>query len=342
MNRTATPPLSAILAPVTACLALAGCVKRAETIKVEPDGTVELHVAFIGDPEDVRDGDAVLNDAGSWTVEDKTRAKKDGGEELARVATLTIPPGREIPTHYAGGDAELAELALTMSTSLRTEERPDGAYYHFRRVYHRRPWARIAYFRHKLMDEPLEELDGGELDELSKPDQEKVAHALVSFETLKTIVLAEVAAEALDPPLHQDDWLGIHQAIKDVFGEIGTDRVLELLQMDGDEAEAEIEREVQQVNALIERRTRQILARRDPSGVLGQDFMDGLDRERQRQSISEDLQDEDLTVNVQLPGRLLGHNGDTVEEGMVQWKFGCDAFNDRDHVLLATSVLTDR
>ena len=65
-----------------------------------------------------------------------------------------------------------------------------------------------------------------------------------------------------------------------------------------------------------------------------------LDQQRLGHSISEDLQDEAWEVYLELPGRLIGHNGDTIEDGMVKWEFGGNALCDRDQVLMATSVVS--
>ncbi|MCP4251632.1 MAG: hypothetical protein GY778_31730 [bacterium] len=337
--------------PVIGCLLLTalagagyGCIKRSETIRVEPDGTMHLLVEFEGDLDDVRQGGALLNDPGPWTVEDKIVTKEEGKQEIHRRASLILPPGVEVPTDYAGRDEELSEVALKFSTSLDIERRPDGTYYHFKRVYRRRDWARIAYFRRKFVDESLEKLEDRKIEDLNADERDQIARDLVGFEMIKTVVMAEAAAASIKPALRQDDWLAMHQAIQDVFRQVETDRVIELLQMEGDEAKEQIDLEVGKINARIKDRIDRILTERDLAGGLGEAFWAAVDRQRRLHAVTEDLQDEGYEVRLQLPGRIVGHNSlvGIHDGGVVEWEFECDALNDRDQVLLATSVVERR
>ena len=322
-------------------LAVLGCLERDETITIEPDGTAHLLVVFKGNPDDVRTGDAMLEDPGQWEVKDRIEEDDDGDEDLTRTATLTVPAGGEFPTHFAGDDTELADLCLAMSTSLEIEERPDGTYYHFRRVYHRRDWARIDYFRRKFVEDSLKKLEEEDFAELDGTGQRQIARDLLDLEGLKTLVLAEAAAKAVEPPLRQDDRLAIHQVIAGVFREVDADRIVKILLLGDDHRDAEIARGVQEVKDELERKINEILFERDPAGTLGRVFMDQFERERRRYAISEDLADEHWKVVVELPGRILGHNSLACDsdDGEVKWEFDGDALYDRDEVLLATSVV---
>ncbi len=340
MFRLAATKVAWATAAAVVVAGLSGCLKRTETIEIEPDGAVHLTVVFEGDPPDVGDGDAVLEDRGSWQVTDEILTKEDGKQELTRTARLEIPAGGRFPTDYAGGDAELAKVALQTSTSLRIEERPEGIYYHFKRVYHRRDWARIAYFRHKLLEEGFDDLDEREPAELSDEERSRLAEALVSFEGVKTLVLAEAAANAMEPPLRQDDWLAIHQGIVDVFEHIDKEDVAYLLALEGKEAEATIAETVADVNERIERRVAAALGAADPTGAAKGAFLVHFERERRRFAVTEDLQDEAWEVKVKLPGRLVGPNmGGELDGNVVTWEFDGASLNDRDQVLLATSVV---
>ena len=318
-----------------------GCVKRQETIRVEPDGTMHLLVEFDGDLDDVRQGGAMLNDAGPWTVEDQVVTNEEGDQEMHRRASLVLPPGAEVPTDYAGDDEKLSEVALKFSTSLDIEQRPDGTYYHFRRVYQRRDWARIAYFRQKFVDDSLEKLEDRKIEDLNATEREQIARALVEFEMIKNVVLAEAAVASIKPAVRQIDWLAMHRAIQDVFRQLETDRVIELLQMEGDEAQDQIELEVEKINAGIEVGINRILTERDPGGGLVQTFQAAVDHQRRLRAVTKDLQDEGFEVRLQLPGRIVGHNSliGINDDGLVEWEFDGDALNDRDQVLLATSFV---
>lgn len=322
-------------------VATPACLNRKEAIKVAPDGTIHLQVEFEGDPEDINSGDAMLADPGPWSVNDEIETDDDGDQTLTRTATLTVPPGQDIPTNFAGDDDDLAELALNFETSLRIEERPEGTYYHFKRVYHRRDWSHIHYFRRKFMEEELKKLEDTDFSELSEQDRGHVADALISFEAIKVLMLGQEAAEALEGTLPQEDWLAVHLGICEVFEELDRQLVADLLQLEGEEAEAEIAAAVEEVNEKLEARMEAALNRRDPSGRTHQIFKDQFERERRRYAITEDLQDETIEVVVELPGVLVGHNSleRDIEGGPVLWRFEGDSLNDRDVVLLATSVL---
>ncbi len=340
--RTTLLSLAAMLG--LAVLPPTGCVKRTETIKIAPDGTAQLEVVFEGDPKDVYEGDAMLAASGPWTVADQTEVDDEGKETLTRTGALTVMPGHDFPTHYAGDDADLAELALDFSTSLRIEDRPDGTYYHFERVYHSRSWASIDYFRHKFLEDGLKKIEGKDPSEMTDQDRQTVANALVSFEGIKTLVLAEAAAAALDQPLAQEDWLAVHQGIRQVFEEVDTDRIAKLLELEGDEGATEISATVEEIKARLEVAIERVLDDRDPTGATASAFIEQFERQRQRRAITEDLQDENWEVVLQLPGRIIGHNSlnHDPEGGVIQWEFDGDALNDRDQVLLATSVLKHR
>jgi len=323
---------------------LTGCVKRTETIRVDPAGAMHLEVVFVGDPDDIRDGDAMLNDPGAWAVKDELRSKNDNGDqELVRTATLDVPAGAEVPSDYAGGDADLGELALNFTTTLQVERRPDGTYYHFKRVYHRRDWARIDYFRRKFLDEPLKKLEGKDQSELTDAERREVAQALVDFEAVKALTLAQAAADAMEYTLSQDEVLAIHRAITDVFKQVGAEHVAAILQMDDDQSGQEIERQAQQVNASIEASVAQVFAERPAGAARSEAFRAQLEGQRRRHANSEDIQDESWEVVVQLPGRIVGHNSlnGTPDGSTIKWEFDGAALNDRDEVLMATSVVRE-
>jgi len=158
-QRTAGRSSAATMLAVGLMAVAPGCIKRSETIRIEPDGSAHLRVVFDGDPDDISEGDAMLNEPGPWSVKDTVELKDDGSEKLIRAATLTVQPGEKLPEQYCPGDSDLSDVALTMPTSLLIEERPDGTYYHFKRVYQRRDWARVDYFRQELSKD-LETVQG--------------------------------------------------------------------------------------------------------------------------------------------------------------------------------------
>jgi hypothetical protein len=319
-----------------------GCVERTETIRIEPGGTAHLRVVFKGDPDDIRTGDALLNEPGPWSVTDTVEPQDDGSKKLIRTATLVVPAGAKWPEQYCPDGSDLSGLALAMPTALRIEERPDGTYYHFKRVYERRDWARVDYFRRTLVEPAAEAFQGKQKEDVTPQQRENLARGLVQYEKAKTLVLAQAANEALHPGLKQDQWLVLRQAIADVYDRIGVERVVEILQMEDKQAGEEIQRLVNKVSAQVHQAIGQTLAAADATGALGRRFAEQFEIERRRQSISEDLQDEHWEVSLELPGRLVGHNGDSVKGNVVIWKFGGNALCDRDEILMAISVVERR
>lgn len=321
---------------------MSGCIERTETIHVEPDGTVYLQVVFRGDPDDIRTGDALLSQPGPWSVVDTVQLQDDGSEKLIRTATLTIKPGERLPDQYCPENSDLSGVALSMPTFLRIEEKSDGTYYHFRRDYERRDWACINYFRRKLVEHELEAIQGKKLADVPAEQRESLVRGLVEYEKAKVIGLAWAANETLYPQLEQDQWLVLRQGLDDVYNRIDIKRIVEILQMKDQQAGEEIRPLTEEISLQIHRVISQTLSEVDATGLRGQRFVEQFEIERQRHMISEDLQDESWQVSVQLPGRLVGHNGDYVEGNVVIWKFAGDAINDRDQTLMATSVVAKK
>lgn len=321
---------------------MSGCIERTETIRVEPDGTVYLQVVFRGDPDDIQTGDALLSEPGPWSIVDTVQLQDDGSEKLVRTATLTVKPGERLPDQYCPENSDLSGVALSMPTFLRIEEKSDGTYYHFRRDYERRDWACIDYFRRKLVEHELEAIQGKKLADVPAEQRESLTRGLVEYEKAKVIELAWAANETLYPQLEQDQWLVLRQGIDDVYNRIDIKRIVEILQMKDQQAGEEIRHLADEISLQIHRVISQTLSEVDATGLLGQQFVEQFEIERRRRMISEDLQDESWQVSVQLPGRLVGHNGDYVEGNVVIWKFAGDAINDRDQTLMATSVVAKK
>lgn len=332
-----------LAAVVTAGALVTGCVKRSETISVAPDGSAKITVEFEAKADEFGNGAAMLDDPGPWKVSEKEQIGENEELEITRTGTLQVPAGGSFPTHYAGGDRGKAELDLHLMTEVWAEQREDGLYYHFRRTYQPRRWARIEYYRQTYLKDAFEKLEDTPSEELTNKDREDIAQALLTFEAVKLIKFAEAAAEAVDPPFSQDAFLGIHGRMASMFEEFEDGRVQKILLMADEEAEAAIADMVQEVNDRIYTIAREVLAKFDPSGLLAKDYLEQLERERQRYTITEDLQDETFEVIVELPGKIVGHNsiGNDPDGGEIRFEFQGDALNDREVVLMASSVVSE-
>ncbi|MFQ5491056.1 MAG: hypothetical protein ACE5GE_10070 [Phycisphaerae bacterium] len=339
MNTTSIRTGLALSGWLSACV-IGGCVKRTETIRVEPAGAVHFKSVFEGDVDDVRNGDPLLADPGPWSVSEKVEVDDKGKETLIRTAQLTVEPGGELPSRYCADDDGVARWALEMPTSLRVEPRADGVYYHFKRIYRRRNWAFIDYYGREFVEEEVKALENTEFADLEPTKQRSIVRALIGFEAVKTQALADATADQLGPSLRQDQRLAVHQGIATVFEAIPTERIIDALQMDDEQADQAISAEVQRVHGKIKEMIESVLDQADPSGRTAQAFLAELDQQRLGYSITQDIQDDAWEVYLELPGRLLGHNGDGVKDGAVKWEFGGSALCDRDQVLMATSIVT--
>ena len=148
-------------------VALTGCVKRKETIKVADDGGVTARIEFEADAlAELTEGDALPSPQAGWSVDRKTQVDDDGDETHIFLAEKAFPPGTELPACYADPDDPDAGLYLRFPTTLTIEERSDGTYYHFHRSYPvRRNWAHLEAISVELLEE---------IDEcLPDPDEDK-------------------------------------------------------------------------------------------------------------------------------------------------------------------------
>jgi hypothetical protein len=324
---------------------LPGCVKRTETITVNKDGSVKLEVKVEGDRADMESGAPPLGRAHGWEFDEKIEKQDDDKENIIRTVRTTIPPGRPIPAAYPTNDPEGEALALQHPTTVTIERRADGTYYHFRRVFEARPWAYLNYYHQVLIEEPLERSGDKSPDELSPEKKQELVQNIIHLEGMKHLTHARRAALAIDPPMRQDHWVRIHAAVKEALDEVDTELVLELLEQswseeDSDDAVAgELTKLADQLNERITDAVRKTLLHLGMSKRYVAAFGDAIAEEKRRFAITEDYGDEKWDVYLSMPGRLIGHNGDSIDEGKIKWSIDGKGFYDREVELLATSVV---
>ena len=329
-----------ILVPVL----LSGCVERKEFITVKQDGSVTLRIAVSGDPEDMESGAPALARARGWQFNEKREKDDEDKETITRTAETTVGPNEKIPTTDPTGDPEGEALALRHPTDLTLERRRDGVYYHFRRVYEARPWAYINYWRQVLIEEPLER--GGDVppEELADVKKQELVQNIIHFEGLKHLAIARRAAESLHPPLAQDRWLQIHQAVMKTLEAVDTDQVLELLEaqyeeseegMDGDRLAELAGRLNEQIQDAVYSTLRDLSLSRRYIAV----FQQAVAGEARAFAITEDYGHEYWEVLVAMPGRIVAHNGRLTDDDSIEWGFHGRALYDRDIEMMVTSVV---
>lgn len=328
---------------VLALLGLSGCLERKEKIKVQRDGGVEFQLQLEGDPGDFAAGDALPENHGGWQTHDETVKDDDGKEKQRREAKLRVPAGGELPDSFAAKDEPLYAAALKFPTTLRVERRADGTYYHFKRVYRGREQARYEYYRKALekIDSPVkrvQELAGKDPSELSDAERATLVNALRMLESLKMVEYVRGGTEALGDQWPQHYGLKLRQAALDTFERADVGPVLARLQEPpGPERDAAIDEFGKHLIETARKRLRETLRKLDVPAAQIEAFDAGYEREEQRRAVTEDLGDERWEVRLELPGELVAHNGDAIEDGNVVWIFDGEALMDRDVVLMATS-----
>lgn len=211
------------------CLLLTGCLKREETITVEPDGSVAIEVATATDNRDeLKPGRTPVAAAG-WAVREKVE-QRNNKTEYHVIATQRFAPGAELPQR--DGDPADPNYAhyVAFPTTVTREQRPEGTVYHFRRVYRARPWLFVAGVEKRDGAEDVEKTLQQEPAQITAEQWEQVVRFNAQTEALKKLALARPAALRMNPPLPQDQWLRIHQAVIDAAQAVDAPGLVALLQ----------------------------------------------------------------------------------------------------------------
>lgn len=324
-----------------------GCVKRAETITVHKDGSVRLEIKVEGDRADMESGAPAIARAPGWKFAERLEKDDEGKETVIRTASTTIPPRGTIPATYPTNDPEGEAMAVQHPTTLIIERRADGTYYHFRRVFEARPWAYLNYYQQKLIEEPLEQAGDTPPEEFSPEKKRELVQNIIRLEAMKHLTHARRVALSLDPPMRQDYWVQIYQAVQDTLERVDTDDVLKLLDasLGADESDEAVDEQLtelaDELNKQFTDAIRKELLRLGMSGRYATAFGESIEEENRRFAITEDYGDELWGVYLSMPGRLVGHNGDRVRKGKIEWSLDGKGFYDRQVELLATSVVTN-
>ncbi|MBX3358044.1 MAG: hypothetical protein KF745_06425 [Phycisphaeraceae bacterium] len=327
-------------------LVMAGCLERRETIRVQPDGAVMFSGEFVGDPADFRgDGDA-LPEAGvaGWAVsqvEDKDK-DKDGKPRITRTASLTVPPGRPLPSTYLAVEDPRASIVLQFPTELLAERRADGTYYQLRRVYQRRADAPYTYEQRRLENNPSSKrLLTADADTLTDMERSELLALMKKVELSKQLqgVMAGIRAIGLGA---QDRGLSVYAAAERYVAGYDTAPIAALLsQPKSEQRDTSI---VQVAEDFTNGLHGAMMKALESSGLSAEQrglFKAAVRLEHDRRAVTEDLSDERWEVRVEMPGEVIGHNGGRTEGSAVVWEFEALAIMDRDQEILVSSVVRD-
>lgn len=316
-----------------ASLTLTGCLEREERITVEPDGGATITIRITGDKSDFENGDAMPSADGGWKlVSSPDPAKPDG---IDVTASQSFAPSGLPGTFATTADAK--SISLRFPTEVWIEDRPDGRYYQFRRIYQKRTDAPYTLARRemqrdpktaKLLDEPPEQLTVEQRTKLI--DEFKASEV----EKQHQFILAGMAAIPNQP---QDSGLRILTAATAGANTLDTTAALKLLaEPPSKERDATIEKTANDFFASVKRAIDEAIENERLPPETKRAFLNAMAHERADREITEDLSDESFKVELALPGEVIVSNGTATDSG-VSWSFDGYALMDRDQILMATS-----
>jgi hypothetical protein len=336
-NRLVTGCVIAVLGLVIGT----GCPGRKEVIKIAGDGTVTMHLTYSGTAAEIGRFDALPSARTGWDVS-KT-VKTDGDEEEHIVeAKQAFAPGAALPSQLVADDEPDADLCLEFPTSLWTEERADGVYYRFHRVYVPRRWAYVEYWRNWCFGDDTDKLVGKPREELTLEEKVKIAQAFACAEALHRLELALVALEEFAPDLPPEYPLLARQAAIQFYEDMDIDETIARCeQAPEDERQECFNREAERI--LAEGHAAFVQSLLTDAGLSALDiarFEDAFERAQKYYEITSELGGHFFEIEVSMPGELIAHNGEVDESDdgdTVEWSFQGDAFRDRPHELIAIS-----
>ncbi len=332
--------VTTLLVPAIIALAAFGCVKRKETITVKPDGSMHWWIEVEGDREDMENGAPALAKADGWVFKERVEKGDDDKQKVYREAVVTIPAGQPIPSTYPTADAEGEALAMRHATTVTVERTADGTLYHFKRVCEPRPSAFVDVWWNSVYED-YRDVDP---DDMSESEARKFVDALVEVERHKQQGLIRRALRNSKQSWPQLLLLDVLGRADSILRDVDTDEILHLLvtaeddSTDDSDPLAEIAQRVdEQIDAAVDDALRNAnLSKADVRAFNRQ-----LKSERRRYAITEDYHDDGWEISVEMPGEILGHNGDKIENGRVVWERNGEHFYDRVVEMLVTSRVSD-
>ena len=332
---------STLFCGLLASLISTGCLERKETISVRPNGMSRIEIEISGDTSDIDGPDALPTRELGWRIEREDQTTDDGKEKTTLVARRQLNADDEWPDSFAAPDDAQYDAALRFPTSLTIERRRDGTYYHFYREYEPREHARYQYYadRLKKFTDQLS-ANGRSFETMTSDERRNVVDLMAQNEAMKHVQYAQAGIDALAEQWPQDFGLELQQAVREHFARADLGALVDLLaEGESDERDAAIQRFADETIAAVPRVLEETLARLSvPRNEIAAFFTE-YDAEQARHAATEDLADERWEIRLELPGELVAHTGDRVEDGQVVWEFEAEALFDRRTIVAATSVV---
>lgn len=316
-----------------AALTLTGCLEREERITVKPDGGATITIRITGDKSDFENGDAMPSADGGWKLVSSPDPSKP--DRIDVTASQSFAPSGLSGTFATTADAK--SISLRFPTEVWIEDRPDGRYYQFRRIYQKRTDAPYTLARREMQRDPkTAKLLDAPPEQLTDEQRTKLIDEFKASEVEKQhqFILAGMAAIPNQP---QDSGLRILTAATAGANSLDTTMALKLLaEPPSKERDATIEKTANDFFASVKKAIDEAIENEHLPPEAKRAFLNAMAHERADREITEDLSDESFKVELALPGEVVASNGAAAGSG-VSWSFDGYALMDRDQILMATS-----
>ena len=329
-------------AAVAAAVLLGGCLEREELVRVDDDGGVTIKVRWRSNSHDeLYFGDAAPNLHRGWIVQDFVELDGENRETFRLEAEQYFAPEEPLPADFTAPDEAYAESMLRFPTTLELEERRDGTYYHFRRVYRPRQWAQHDAPR-QLVLEQAEQLQERDFEDLSESERRTLIDIYARAQLIRYRALLRQSLLDVTPDAPQDVWLDLAASLEPLVATLDHEAIVAVV-LAGEDAEAAEDQPT--VDELIEAFETQALEAAVevlrgsgwyPATMI-KTFEWRYRTNRRTLEITEGHADDKFRIAVEMPGEIIGHNGEATGANTVEWEFGGAMLRDRVVELMVTS-----
>ncbi len=319
---------------------LSGCLERRERIRIFEDGSVAFHVVWeSSDFSDIDEGDAAPGQGGGWEVHRETGQNAQGQQQVRLVAEREVGPSVPLPSTYAPSGAERG-VPLTFPTDLEIELRGEWTYYHFSRVYDARKWSQVGVYEEMLAEEAQKfgaVLESGQEPTLA--DRSAFARMIVEFTIRKYEGFARAAFLEVSPHASQTAWLNVRAGLEELRATMNYERLASLMALAESEDNAEFFEQLErEFDTEVMRRLELALADSAGMGVGSVSlFKRAFLREKEAFEVTQEIADDRFTIEVEMPGEIVGSNADSTLGNVATWQFGGEWLRDRKVEILVTS-----
>jgi hypothetical protein len=326
---------------------VAGCPFRKERITVMRDGRVRMQLEYESPSENFEGFDALPSADDGWSLARRVEKEDKPDEKRYTIeADRTFAPDEPLPQNLASPGDRDADLALQFPTTLTIDDRADGTYYTFRRVYTPRRWAYVQHWYDTFVDDQVKKLGEKKVEELTRDEKEQIVQALAAAEAFKQIEFTDQALNACGAGLKPETGLLARRAMLSLY-ENEFDHFSAVLDacepLDKDAQDQCFE---QEVNAILEQGYDTYVQSLVDSGLSRAQFAcfeHALDRESRYYENTKKLGGNGFEIDVEMPGTIVAHNAEKEHTDRndrithLTWQFDGTAFRDRSFEMLAVS-----